>query len=87
MHKPFKNLPRISVPHVEAKNFTVLKISGSTGKPIKTLMICLTKNEAEGVARAANRFSLKKGVKDYFRVKEEGCLMVVENRNTGNEAI
>ena len=69
MQFPFKNLPRIS--QKEPKNCTVFKISGQTGQPIKTLMVGLTKREAEGIARAANAFNIKKGRKDYFRVKEE----------------
>jgi hypothetical protein len=56
---------------IEPKNFTVLKISATTGTPIKTLMVCLTKTEATGVARAGNAHNIKKGNKDYFRVVEE----------------
>lgn len=70
MYFPFKQLPSVKRPTLPAKNFTVLKCNAK-GEIIKTLMVCLTKVEAEGVARAGNRFLLQKGLKDYFRVKEE----------------
>ena len=68
MQKPFKDLPR--APMILPRNCTVLKFNAE-GKCISTLMVCLTKVEAEGIARAGNRFFIKKGLKDYFRVKEE----------------
>lgn len=69
MQYPFMMLPKIR--QLEAKNFTVLKISGTTGKPVRTLMVYLTRTEAEGVARAGNRWYTKKGITDYYRVLEE----------------
>lgn len=68
MQFPFKKLPHLPV--VAKKNCSVLKLNAK-GEVIRTLMVCLTKTEAEGVARAGNRFFIERGIKDYFRVKEE----------------
>lgn len=70
MQYPFKNLPHIKRPQVTGKNFAVLKLNADGGV-IKTFMAGLTRVEAEGVAKAGNRYNQSKGVKCWFRVTEE----------------
>lgn len=69
MQFPFKNMPRMHMP--EPKNCTVLKVSNETGDVLRTLMVCLTKTEAVGIARAGNTYLLKRKIPARFVVKEE----------------
>lgn len=75
MQFPFRSLvlksPVPKIHRVEAKNFTVVKISGETGDIIKVFMVGLTKPEATAIAKTATTFNAKRGVKDHYKVVEE----------------
>lgn len=52
------------------RKYTVLRVNNNS-EILKTVMVCLTKEEAVGVAKAANKVLLQRSTTDFYRVKEE----------------
>lgn len=52
------------------RKYTVLRLTND-GEIVKTVMVCLTEQEAMGVARAGNKTLLLSNATDFYRVKEE----------------
>lgn len=58
------------MPVAPAKNWSVVKVQD--GKVVKHLFVGLTKQEAEGAAKAGNLFNRKKGVTNvFFKIIED----------------